>query len=296
MAGCGNGSGSGRATLTIYVSLPLHGERAAEGRAAAEGARLALAQAGGRVGSFRVRAVYLDDTGGGTRWDQVASAANARRAAQDSTSIGFVGDIDSGATRVSLPITNEAEIPQISPGATALDLTGERYRPGDRQTFARVVPSATVLERAAARLARRVGVARDRVAVGAPGSTTLPGCHGGGSPRYLISPYREPSRSGQRGRAFDRAYRARFGHDPRPASAYGFEAVSLLLSAIRRSGGDGDDRSSVAGRVLATRGRRSAIGKYSIRPSGDTTLEVVTAYSVRGCRLAFSTEVSGRAL
>ena len=242
-----------------------------------------------------MRAVYLDDTGGGTRWDQVASAANARRAAQDSTSIGFVGDIDSGATRVSLPITNEAEIPQISPGATALDLTGERYRPGDRQTFARVVPSATVLERAAARLARRVGVARDRVAVGAPGSTTLPGCHGGGSPRYLISPYREPSRSGQRGRAFDRAYRARFGHDPPPASAYGFEAVSLLLSAIRRSGATATIAApSPAGcSPPAGAGRRSASTRSGPRATPPWRWSPPTRS--RGCRLAFSTEVSGRA-
>ena len=104
----------------------------------------------------------------------MASAANARQAAQDSTAIGFIGDIDSGATRVSLPITNEAEIPQISPGATASDLTGERYRTGDRQTFARVVPSAPVLERAAARFAARVGVAPGRVAVGAPARRRWP--------------------------------------------------------------------------------------------------------------------------
>ncbi|MGZ8666963.1 MAG: hypothetical protein ACXWZM_07625 [Solirubrobacterales bacterium] len=224
----------------------------------------------------------------------MASAANARQAAEDSTAIGFIGDIDSGATRVSLPITNEAEIPQISPGATASDLTGERYRTGDRQTFARVVPRAPLLERAAARFAARVGVAPGRVAVGAPDPATLAGCREDRRPRYLISPYREPSRSGPRGAAFDRAYRARFGRRAEPASAYGFEAMSLLLSAIRRAGGGGSDRSSVGQQVLATRERRSVLGEYSIRSSGDTTLEVVTAYSVRGCGLAFSAEVSGR--
>jgi ABC-type branched-subunit amino acid transport system substrate-binding protein len=284
----------GRATLNVYVSLPLHGERAAEGRAAAGGARLALARSGGMIGSFRVRARYLDDTGGGPRWDPVASAANARLAAQDSTAIGFLGDIDSGATRVSLPITNEAEIPQISPGAIAPDLTGERYRPSDRQTFARIVPSASVLERAAARLARRIGVPGRRVSVGAPSPAALRGCRAGAPLRYLISPYREPSRSGPRGRAFDRSYRRRFGRQPRPAAAYGFEAMSLLLSAIRRAGGEGGDRGSVSGLVLATRGRNSVIGEYSIRSSGDTTLETVTAYSIRGCRLASSAEISGR--
>ena len=70
--------------------------------------------------------------------------------------------------------------------------------------------------------------------------------------------------------------------------------MSLLLSAIRRAGGGGSDRSSVGDAVLATRERKSVLGEYSIRSSGDTTLEVVTAYSVRGCRPAFSAEVSGR--
>jgi ABC-type branched-subunit amino acid transport system substrate-binding protein len=246
------------------------------------------------VGGFIVRARYLDDTGGGRRWDPVASAANARQAAQDSTAIGFIGDIDSGATRVSLPVTNEGEIPQISPGAIASDLTGERYRTGDRQTFARVVPSAPVLERAAARFAARAGVAPARVAVGNPDPAMLAGCRGERRRNYLISPYREPSRSGARGSSFDRAYRRRFGRSPEPASAYGFEAMSLLLSAIRRAGDGGSDRSSVGQQVLATRTRKSILGEYSIRSSGDTTLEVVTAYSVHGCRLVFAAEVSGR--
>ena len=49
---------------------------------------------------------------------------------------------------------------------------------------------------------------------------------------------------------------------------------------------------AVAEQVLATRDRRSVLGKYSIRSSGDTTLDLVTAYSIRGCRLAFSAELS----
>ncbi len=289
MGGCGEDAGHGPAGLTVYVSLPLHGERAAEGRAAADGARLALAGAGGRIGHFRLRARFLDDTGGGARWDPVASAANARRASQDSTAIGFIGDLDSGATRVSLPITNQAEIPQISPGAIGLDLTAERYRPSDHQTFARVIPDAAVLDRAAARLAQRAGVPEGQVVVSA-GPTPPRGCQVGDPGGYLISPYREPSRLGARGRGFVRAYRRRFG-GPLPASAYGFEATSLLLSAIRRAGGDGGDRDAVGGQVLATQDRRSVIGEYSIKPSGDTNLATVTAYSLHGCRIASSGEI-----
>jgi branched-chain amino acid transport system substrate-binding protein len=169
LSGCfGAGeTGSARDTfLTVYVSLPLHGQRAVAGRAAADGARLANASTAARVGGPSWRVVYLDDTENGD-WSLARSAANARRAAQDSTSIGYIGDLDSGATRASLPITNQAQIVQISPGSTAVDLTRlppvgnadpEDYRPSGEQTFARVVPADDVQAAAAALWAKRSGV------------------------------------------------------------------------------------------------------------------------------------------
>jgi branched-chain amino acid transport system substrate-binding protein len=175
LAGCGGGGSNGPVTLTVYVSAPLHGERQAEGQAIVNGAKLALSGEGGRVGALRIRAVYFDDTGGGPRWSPAAAAANARRAAEDSSAIGFIGDLDSGATRFSLPITNQAEMAQISPGSTAVDLTREeggadpdQYRPSGKQTFARVVPDDDVQARAAALLAKQLGARR--VAVVTDGS------------------------------------------------------------------------------------------------------------------------------
>jgi ABC-type branched-subunit amino acid transport system substrate-binding protein len=151
VAGCSDdGTGPGRGDLTVYVSLPLSGERSAEARAVANGVRLALAEAD----ESPVRAVFLDDTGRGRRWTLAAAAANAREAAQDSAAVGFIGDLDSGATRASLPITNEAEIVQISPAPAARDLTHrvsegltpERYRPAGEQTFVRLYPVGEDLE------------------------------------------------------------------------------------------------------------------------------------------------------
>jgi branched-chain amino acid transport system substrate-binding protein len=112
-----------------------------------------------------VRARFLDDAEGG-RWDPVAVGENARRAAADSSTAAYIGDLDSGATRTSLPILNEAEIAQVSPGATAIDLTRsapgyedspERYRPSGDATFARVVPTDDSLARAAVELAASEG-------------------------------------------------------------------------------------------------------------------------------------------
>ena len=174
LAGCGAGEGgSGPVTLRVYVSAPLHGSRAAEGQAIEDGARLALDDAGGRIGRRRIRGVYLDDSDE-RGWSIARTAANARRAAQDVTAIGYVGDFDSGATRVSLPITNQAEIPQVSPASTAVDLTRlpavgdadpDRYRPSEKQTFARVVPDDEVGARAAAVWAKKLG-ARTFAAIG----------------------------------------------------------------------------------------------------------------------------------
>ncbi len=123
LAGCaGSGDSSVEGPVTVYVSLPLSGPRAVDGRDAADGARLALERADGRAGDLEVRAVYLDDADG-SDWDPAAVGRNARTAAEDSSTAAYIGELDSQPTRASVPVTNEAGIAQISPGAGAVDLT-----------------------------------------------------------------------------------------------------------------------------------------------------------------------------
>jgi branched-chain amino acid transport system substrate-binding protein len=140
------------ATLTVYVSAPLRGESGEEGRAIVDGAKLALADAGGEAGGIDVEAIYMDDTSGDgddARWDPVVVADNARRATQDSSAIAYIGEFESGATRTSLPITNQALMLQVSAGSTAVDLTAaspgsddvpELVQPTGERTFGRVIP------------------------------------------------------------------------------------------------------------------------------------------------------------
>jgi branched-chain amino acid transport system substrate-binding protein len=81
--------------------------------------------------------------------------------------IGYIGDFNSGASAISIPILNRDLIPQISPSSTAVGLTsggpeaapGEpaKYYPMRRRTFARVVPSDAVQARVLAELQHRVG-------------------------------------------------------------------------------------------------------------------------------------------
>lgn len=145
--GCGSEADED-ATLTIYLSAPLSGPRASDGRDVADGARLALTDAGGEAGGVEVHLEVLDDAAAGGS-DPAATGANARTATEDTTAIAYVGELESGASRTSIPITNQAGMLQVSPGAGAEDLTrdslGSSAVPdvqssGDR-TFARVIPS-----------------------------------------------------------------------------------------------------------------------------------------------------------
>ena len=153
VAGCGaeTTAEEGEATLTIYVSAPLSGPGRAEGQAVADGAREALADAGGEAGGFDVVAEYLDVAGRNeTRFDPVTAAANARTATEDSTTIAYIGELDSGASRTSVPITNSAGILQVAPGSGASDLVRDETYNDDvptevqgtgERTFAQLVPS-----------------------------------------------------------------------------------------------------------------------------------------------------------
>lgn len=155
-------------TLTIYTSLPLRGEKAALGRAVLRGEKLALDEAGGRVGDLDIGLIALDDTRTQTGvWDARQVAANARIAAENPTTIAYIGDLDSGASAVSVPIVNEIGVLQVSPLSTYTGLTKpagkgepEKYYPSGRRTFARLVPTGAAEARALAALVREGGAQR----------------------------------------------------------------------------------------------------------------------------------------
>ncbi len=177
LGGCAADSGevADDAVLRVYVSLPLSGPSAIDGQDAADGAELALADAGGEAGGLEVEAMVLDGADGERGWTPPQAAANAREAISDSTAIAYIGEFESGATRASLPILNEARMLQVSPASGASDLVSElvdsdkpsRFQPGEDRTFGRVIPSDFAQGQVAAVWARdlrwtRVGVRDDR--------------------------------------------------------------------------------------------------------------------------------------
>src|SRR5215216_3879112 len=177
VAGCGgddDGGGdsaqaAGGGSLTVYSSLPLQGASKNQAEAIRNGMKLALEQAGGRVGDYEIKYTSLDDsTAQAGAWTPEATSANARKAAQDDSTIAYLGEFNSGASAISIPITNEAGILQVSPSNTALGLTkggagaepGEpdKYYPTGERTYGRVVPIDTIQGAAQAQWMKDEGV------------------------------------------------------------------------------------------------------------------------------------------
>ena len=156
-------------TLTIYSSLPLQGTSKTQSEAVIDGEKLALSEVGSKVGKLKIDYVSLDDSTAqnpGTA-DEGQTAQNARKAVQDEKTIFYLGEFNSGGTKVSLPILNKANIPQISPSNTYVGLTtddpgsepGEpdKYYPAQKRTYARIVPTDTIQGAALASIMKEDG-------------------------------------------------------------------------------------------------------------------------------------------
>jgi branched-chain amino acid transport system substrate-binding protein len=172
------GGGGGAKSVDIYSSLPEQGASKAQIADMIKGMKLALSQNGGKAGSIKINYMPLDDsTASAGAWDPAQVATNARKAAQDSKTIGYIGEFNSGGSALSIPILNQAGIPQVSPANTYVGLTtnepgsakGEpdKYYPTGKRTYLRIVPRDTIQGLALATLMKKdgcqkVAVANDR--------------------------------------------------------------------------------------------------------------------------------------
>lgn len=146
-----SGETSGSTNLTVYSSLPLQGDSRPQSESVVNGIKLALEEAGGKVGKFTIKYVSLDDaTAAAGKWEPGQVSANARKAAQDQSTIAYIGEFNSGASAISIPIMNQAGVLQVSPSNTYVGLTrvegadkGEpdKYYPSGKRNFGRVVPA-----------------------------------------------------------------------------------------------------------------------------------------------------------
>jgi branched-chain amino acid transport system substrate-binding protein len=158
LGGCGTddsgdsgSAASGSKTLTVYVSLPFQGAGKTRSEDMLLAAELALKQANNTAGNFKVKLESVDNsTAAAGQWEPSATTAAARKAVSDDSTIAYLGELNSGATAISLPLLNEAGILQVSAANTAVGLTrsegaepGEpdKYYPTGKRTYARVVPA-----------------------------------------------------------------------------------------------------------------------------------------------------------
>jgi branched-chain amino acid transport system substrate-binding protein len=370
--------------LAIYSSLPLQGPAAGISEQIIGGEKLALAASQGRAGPFKIGYVSLDDSSPTSgQWNPGVTASNAKTAAQDTSTIAYLGDYDSGATAISLPLINAAGIPQVSPASPYVGLTQslyagqdepERFYPSGQRTFARLQPGDPVEAAAQVQLMRSLGVhrvyllddgdpfamplvelvaaaaeragiqvvAHDSLSVVAGGSYTGEaekvaragpqavfysgrGSEGAAqlwralhaadprlallgasstvlesftsqlgpaaSSTYLTTPVLAPSLYPPAGQRVLAEYRREFGSEGSGYALYGYEAMSLVLNAIRRAGSHGNDRQAVIAKLLGTRDRDSVLGRYSVQPNGDTTLSRYAVDRVVGGRAVFYREI-----
>jgi branched-chain amino acid transport system substrate-binding protein len=187
VSACGGSSGSsgggGGNTVDFYSSLPLQGASKDQTAAMVKGMKLALSQAGGKAGQFTVKYTSLDDSTAATgNWDPGQTAKVARQAAQDPKAVYYMGEFNSGASAISIPILNQAGMPQVSPANTAVGLTtnepgatpGEpqKYYPTGKRTYLRIVPRDTIQSEAVLTAmkqdgCKKVGEANDKEVYGA---------------------------------------------------------------------------------------------------------------------------------
>jgi branched-chain amino acid transport system substrate-binding protein len=187
LAGCGT-SGTilggndtySATTLTVYSDLPLLGPDGAQMNDIVDGEVLALYDHGGHVGKLHVSLESLNDYADGSVSDPLLPdplrsptlqiGRSAQAASSDLSTVAYIGDYDSDASWISLPLNNQNDILQISPGspyvgftdANPADLTGDpgAFYPYGSQTFARLVPSDAVEARAIVSWMHALGVRR----------------------------------------------------------------------------------------------------------------------------------------
>jgi branched-chain amino acid transport system substrate-binding protein len=156
--------------VKIVSSLPRTGSAKAQTDTIVNGIRIAIEEAGGKCGDFKVVFADWDDaTAAAGQWTPEAETANARRAARDPDVVAYIGTYNSGAAKMSMPILNRAGLLMISPANTWPGLTkpskgdpGEPqiYRPTGKLNYVRVVPADDLQGPLSARWAHEMGIRR----------------------------------------------------------------------------------------------------------------------------------------
>ncbi len=154
--------------IKIVSSLPRTGSATAQAQTMVNGIRMAIEEAGGKVGNFTIAYEDWDDASPERgQWDPAVEAANAQKAVEDPDIMAYIGTYNSGAAKIAMPILNKASLVMVSPANTYPGLTkpgtGEAnepqvYRPSGKINYFRVVPADDIQGEVAAEWAKELGV------------------------------------------------------------------------------------------------------------------------------------------
>jgi branched-chain amino acid transport system substrate-binding protein len=89
---------------------------------------------------------------------------------------------------------------------------------------------------------------------------------------YLTTPALSLASYGPAAQRVFAQVRAHLHVAPSPYDLYGYAAMELVLSAIRRAGRHGDDRAAVVAGAFAIQRIDSVLGRYSVLSDGETTI------------------------
>jgi branched-chain amino acid transport system substrate-binding protein len=168
IAACsGGGGGASKGEIEIWSSLPRQGSSRAATDTIVNAINMAIEERGGVVGGYKIAYADVDDsTAAAGKWDEATEIKNANDAVANDKLVAYIGPLNSGAAKLSIPILCGAGIVMISPSNTAVGLTkpfepGEpdKYYPdGCQKNYARVVPNDLLQGNAGALWASKLGV------------------------------------------------------------------------------------------------------------------------------------------
>jgi branched-chain amino acid transport system substrate-binding protein len=166
MPDTGHTADTSKGTIRLYSSWPYTGAMERIGGHAVQASEMCLEDFGFAAGGFAIEYEPLDDgiAANEGRWDPGKETENANRAINDEDCMVYMGTYNSGAAAISIPLTNEAGLAQISFGNTYPGLTTafegateegepELYYPSGTRNYMRVCPADHIQGGAGARWA-----------------------------------------------------------------------------------------------------------------------------------------------